>query len=87
MLYGIGQKSGNQRYSRLSFAKNLGRVRVTKFDTNVLIDFYWMLQNARVTAFTVSKILRENQQEDKLTLAPPRLTSNLSHQFLKNIIC
>ena len=27
-----------------------------------LIKCYWMLQNARVTAFTVSELLRENQQ-------------------------
>ena len=26
-----------------------------------------MLQNARVTAFTVSEVLRENQQEGKIT--------------------
>ena len=28
-----------------------------------LIKCYWMLQNARVTAFTVSELLRENQQD------------------------
>ena len=27
-----------------------------------LIKCYWFLQNARVTAFTVSELLRENQQ-------------------------
>ena len=27
------------------------------------ITCYWMLQNARLTAFTVSELLRENQQE------------------------
>ena len=27
-----------------------------------LINYYWMLQNARVTAFTISKLLRKNQQ-------------------------
>ena len=27
---------------------------------------YWMLQNARVTAFTVSELLRENQQGGKI---------------------
>ena len=26
-----------------------------------------MLQNAKVTAFTVSELLRENQQQDKIT--------------------
>ena len=27
-----------------------------------LIKYYWVLQNARVTAFTVSELLRENQE-------------------------
>ena len=31
-----------------------------------LIKYYWMLQNARITAFTVSDLLRENQQRVKL---------------------
>ena len=35
-----------------------------------LIKFYWILQNARVTALTVSEFLRENQQGVKL-LPPP----------------
>ena len=31
-----------------------------------------MLQNAKVTAFTVSELIRENQQGDKITpLSPP----------------
>ena len=37
-----------------------------------LIKFYLMLQNARVTAFTVSELLRENQQGG-LKLPPTRL--------------
>ena len=32
-----------------------------------------MLQNARVTAFTVSELLKENQQGVKLPPPPPRL--------------
>ena len=40
-----------------------------------LIRSYWMLQNARVAAFIVSELLRENQQGGKITPppAPPRL--------------
>ena len=36
---------------------------------------YYMLQNVRVTAFTLSELLKENQQEDKITqpAAPPGL--------------
>ena len=36
-----------------------------------LIECYWMLQNARVTAFTVSELLRENQHGG-LNYPPPR---------------
>ena len=32
-----------------------------------------MLQNARVVAFTVSELLKENQQGGKITLPPHRL--------------
>ena len=32
-----------------------------------------MLQNARVTAFTVSKLLRENQQGEGVKITPPPL--------------
>ena len=35
-----------------------------------LIKFYWMLQNARVTAFTVSELLKENQQGGKIPPHP-----------------
>ena len=37
-----------------------------------LMKFYWKLQNTRVTAFTISELLRENQQEGKIT--PPLST-------------
>ena len=40
-----------------------------------LIKCYWMLQNARVTAFTVSELLRKNQQgggsSGRITPHPP----------------
>ena len=38
----------------------LGQVRETKFGTNVSNR---MLQNAKVTVFTISELLRENQHE------------------------
>ena len=38
-----------------------------------LIECYWMLQNSRVTAFTVSELLRENQLGGKITPTPPKL--------------
>ena len=38
-----------------------------------LLKCYWMLQNARVTAFTLSELLRKNQQRLKL---PPASAPN-----------
>ena len=32
-----------------------------------LIECYWMLQNSRVTTFTVFELLRENQVQGKIT--------------------
>ena len=52
-----------------------GQVRDTKFGTNILIKRNWMLQNARVTAFIVPELLRENQQRSMKLPHPtqPRL--------------
>ena len=36
-----------------------------------LIECYWMLQNSRVTAFTVFELLREIKMGGKITLPPP----------------
>ena len=33
-----------------------------------LIKCYWILQNARVTAFTISELLRENQKGGKVII-------------------
>ena len=41
----------------------IGQVRDTKFEANVSNISHRMLQNANVTAFTISELLRENQQE------------------------
>ena len=48
-----------------------------------LMKYYWMLQNAKVTSFTVSVLLRENQQGGKTT-PPPRL--GLTRVFLRSLI-
>ena len=37
---------------------------------------YYILQNARVTAFSVSELLRENKQGGGKTTPPPRLGLN-----------
>ena len=49
-----------------------------------------MLQNTRVTAFTVSELLRENQQGVKLPSHPPLLTQirvkKISRTFSERLI-
>ena len=63
---GFDQKSGNWKYLRLSFVQ-------------YLMKSYFILRNCRFTAFTVSELLKENQQGgggggDKNTPHPsPRL--------------
>ena len=50
----------------------LGRVKGTKFGTNVsLKKCYWMLQSARVTAFTVFELLKKNQDGGGSEFNPP----------------
>ena len=51
-----------------------------------LMKFYWMLQNARVIAFTVSELLRENKQGGwgKITPSTTRLRLKMlghAHQY------
>ena len=50
-----------------------------------LVKCYWMLQNIRVTAFTVSELLRENQQRGRVTLPRPRL-NNLKNSKTNTIL-
>ena len=45
---------------------NRGKLGITYLARMFLMKCYWMLQNARVTAFTVSEI-RENQHQSKIT--------------------
>ena len=43
-----------------------------------LMKCYWMLQNARVTAFNISELIRENQQGRK-KLHPTQIRVNQAH--------
>ena len=43
-----------------------GKTGIINLARMYLMKIYWMLQNDRVTAFTVSQLLRENQQGVKL---------------------
>ena len=40
-----------------------------------LIKLYWIMQNSRVTAFTVSESLKEKQQQKELIYPPPPLNT------------
>ena len=48
-----------------------GKSRIPNLAQMSLINCYSILQNARVTAFTVSELLRETQQVGKITPPPP----------------
>ena len=45
-----------------------GKLGIPNLARMSIIKYYWMLQNARVTAFTVFLLLRKNQQGVKLPL-------------------
>ena len=61
---GADQKSGNRKYPHLSVAQYLEtrELGIPNLARMSQIKCYRMLQNARVTAFTLSQLLRENQQ-------------------------
>ena len=46
-------------------SEDWGKLDIPNLARMSLIKCYWMLQNARVTALTVSELLRENQQAGK----------------------
>ena len=69
LLKGINQKSGNTEKSEFFLMSgDWGRSGIPNLTRISLIKCYYMLQNARVTASTVSELLRENQQGSKITL-------------------
>ena len=62
-----------------------GKLWVPNLARLSLIKCYWMLQNSRVTAFTVFELLRENQLGGKITPSPlPRLGLNEEENWLRN---
>ena len=54
-----------------SISEDWGKVWVQNLARMSLIEFYWMLQNSRITAFTVFELLRENQLWRGVKLLPP----------------
>ena len=60
-----------------SISGDQGKLGIPNLAQGPLIKFYWMLQNARVIAFTVSELLRENQWGERVKLPPPPLRLGL----------
>ena len=57
-----------------------GKLGILNVARMLLMKCYWMLQNARVTAFTISELLRENQKGGvKLPPPPPPPTHTHTH--------
>ena len=66
-----------------------GKLGIPNLARMFLMKSYSMLQNSRVTAFTVSKLLRENQQDggwggDKIT---PTTTTTTTQTRIKGSFC
>ena len=55
-----------------TISRDLGELEIPNLVRMYLIKCYWMLQNARVTDFTVSELSRENQLEGKITSPLPQ---------------
>ena len=54
-----------------SISGDWGKLGITNLTPTSLIKCYWMLQNPRIAAFAVSKLLRENQQGGGGKIIPP----------------
>ena len=81
-LLRIDQKPEIQKLKILSsefcpISRDWGELGMPNLTRMSLMKCYWMLQNARVTAFTVPELLRKNQQgwrgEGRLLPPSPRL--------------
>ena len=53
---------GNTPFWVYQISGEWGELGIPNLAQMFLIKCYWMMQNASVTAFTVSELLRENQQ-------------------------
>ena len=70
----VDQKSGNQNSEFFLISGDWGKLRIANSTRRCLMKCYWMLQNARITALTVSELLSENHKRG-LKLLPPRPSS------------
>ena len=54
-----------------TISEDLGKLVIPNLAWISLMKCFWMLLNARITAFTNSELLRETQQKSKITPLPP----------------
>ena len=54
-----------------------GKIWIPNLAEIYLMKCYWMLQNARVAAFAISELFRENQQGGKITPSLPQIRVKL----------
>ena len=63
----------------LSSSWRMGKLRTPNWAWIFLIICHWILQNFRVIAFTVSELLKENQEREKITLTHPLPAPTYKH--------
>ena len=67
-----------------------GELEIPNLPRTSLMKCYWRLQNARVTAFAVFELLRENQQKGRggtLKLPPTHIRFKYLAKFIKKRLC
>ena len=67
-----------------AISEYLGKLGIPNLAWMYLMKRYWILQNARVTAFTVSELLRGNKQGVKLPPSPPSLELRWFSRFFQS---
>ena len=73
----VDQKSGNRDSEFFLISGDWGKLRIANLTRRCLMKRYWMLQNARITALTVSELLSENHKRGLKLLPPPPCPSSI----------
>ena len=78
--------TGNTLYGFCPISGDWGELWIPNLAQMSLIECYWMLQNSRVTAFTVFELLRENQLGSGSVKLPPlsQIRVNEIHLLVEN---
>ena len=69
-------ENGNTPFEFCPISGDWGELEVPNLARTSPIKCYWILQSARVTPFTVSELLRKNQQGGKITPLPTQIRVN-----------